>query len=129
VRTGRPAKAATVIDDRSRRRSSDGGGERAPAELPEPIREGKVTDVEAAERALVRKPKIGDTRAPFVPAIPPPGPAVASGTATGGAGDSAGDAKTATSAAAADAVVAEAVAAAAASHAGQATRISTPTSR
>jgi ribonuclease E len=73
--------------------SSDGGGEQ-PSELPEPIREGKVTDVEAAERALVRKPKIGDTRAPFVPAMPPPGPAVAkTGTATGGAGDSAGDAK------------------------------------
>jgi ribonuclease E len=46
-------------------------------ELPERIREGRVTDVEAAERSLVKKPKIGDTRAaPFVPAIPPPGPAV-----------------------------------------------------
>jgi ribonuclease E len=47
-----------------------------PDELPEPIREGRVTDPEAAEKALVRKPKIGDTRAPFVPAMPPPGPAV-----------------------------------------------------
>ena len=42
-------------------------------ELPEPIREGKVQDVDAAEKALVRKPRIGDTReAPFVPAMPPP---------------------------------------------------------
>jgi ribonuclease E len=50
----------------------------AGVELPEPIREGRVTDLEAADKALVRKPKIGDTKpAPFVPAMPPPGPAVA----------------------------------------------------
>ena len=47
-----------------------------PDELPEPIREGRVSDPEAADKALVRKPKVGDTRAPFVPAMPPPGPAV-----------------------------------------------------
>jgi ribonuclease E len=54
----------------------DGGGI-APDELPEPIREGRVTDIDAADKALVRKPKIGDTKAPFVPAMPPPGPAIA----------------------------------------------------
>ena len=54
-----------------------------PDELPEPIREGRVTDPEAADKALVRKPKIGDTRAPFVPAMPPPGPAVVGKAATG----------------------------------------------
>nr|MDJ0771277.1 ribonuclease E/G [Ilumatobacter sp.] len=54
---------------------SDDG--RSPEELPERIREGKVQDLEAAEQALVRKPKIGDTREPpFVPTKPPPGPAV-----------------------------------------------------
>jgi ribonuclease E len=56
---------------------SDGGSDgpdRSPDELPEPIREGKVQDPEAAERALVRKPQIGDTRpAPFTPSTPPPG--------------------------------------------------------
>jgi hypothetical protein len=57
--------------------AGDAGGS-APDELPEPMREGRVNDVEAADKALVRKPKIGDTRsAPFVPAMPPPGPAVA----------------------------------------------------
>jgi ribonuclease E len=64
-----------------------------PDELPEPMREGRVTDAEAADKALVRKPKVGDTRAPFVPAMPPPGPAVVnkpaaspSGTAKSGGG-------------------------------------------
>ena len=46
-----------------------------PDELPEPMREGRVSDPEAADKALVRKPKVGDIRAPFVPAMPPPGPA------------------------------------------------------
>jgi ribonuclease E len=49
---------------------------RDPDELPEPIGEGKVTDPAVAERALVRKPQIGDTR-PLVPTKPPPGKAVA----------------------------------------------------
>lgn len=39
------------------------------------MREGRVQDVDAAEKSLVRKPKIGDTRAPLVPTVPPPGPA------------------------------------------------------
>jgi ribonuclease E len=81
--------------NKRRRRGSRGGQNRKrpdaapgatdPEELPEPIREGRVTDAEAADKALVRKPKIGDTRAPFVPSIPPPGPAVAkTSTATPG---------------------------------------------
>ena len=39
-----------------------------PDELPEPMREGRVMSVEAADKALVRKPQIGDTR----PAPPTP---------------------------------------------------------
>jgi ribonuclease E len=54
------------------------GGE-APDELPEPMREGRVQDVDAAEKSLVRKPQIGDTRAPLVPHVPPPGPARSGG--------------------------------------------------
>jgi ribonuclease E len=49
-----------------------GGNARDPEELPEPISEGKVKDAAVAERALVRKPQIGDTR-PLVPTKPPPG--------------------------------------------------------
>ena len=41
-------------------------------ELPEPMSEGRPS-VEAAERALVRRPKIGDTMP--IPTSPPPGPA------------------------------------------------------
>ena len=33
-----------------------------PQELPDPPQEGRIVDVETAERALVRKPQIGDTR-------------------------------------------------------------------
>jgi ribonuclease E len=56
------ASAAAEIDDRN------------DIELPEPIREGRPS-VEAAERALVRKPRIGDTMP--MPTSPPPGPASA----------------------------------------------------
>jgi ribonuclease E len=45
-------------------------------ELPDRLSEGRAAP-EAAERALVRRPQIGDTRpAPAVPSVPPPGPAV-----------------------------------------------------
>lgn len=75
--------------------TADGASNSAdPDELPEPIREGRVTDPEAADKSLVRKPKIGDTRAPFVPAIPPPGPAVV-GKSTAGAGNGTPAAKSA----------------------------------
>jgi ribonuclease E len=61
-----------------RRRKPEASAAEAPAgadpdapELPEPMREGRVS-AEAAERALVRKPQIGDTRpAPPSPAPPP----------------------------------------------------------
>ena len=75
--------------------TADGESDSAdPDELPEPIREGRVTDPEAADKSLVRKPKIGDTRAPFVPAMPPPGPAVV-GKSTTGAGNGTPAAKSA----------------------------------
>ncbi len=57
------------------------GGGTQPEELPEPMREGRVQDVAAAEKSLVRKPQIGDTRTPLVPSVPPPGPARAAGDA------------------------------------------------
>ncbi|MEO1055595.1 MAG: Rne/Rng family ribonuclease [Actinomycetota bacterium] len=51
---------------------SDGGNDRNDIEIPERIREGKPSR-DAAEKALVRKPQIGDTMP--VPSAPPPGPA------------------------------------------------------
>ena len=54
-------------------------------ELPEPMREGRPS-AEAAEKALVRKPRIGDTMP--IPTSPPPGPA--SGTAQSEEGERAG---------------------------------------
>jgi ribonuclease E len=55
-------------EDSSPSEGADGGE----VELPEPMREGRPSP-EAAERALVRKPKIGDTMP--MPTTPPPGPA------------------------------------------------------
>ncbi len=53
--------------------SADATGEvlesRDPDELPEPIRQGRVTDLAAANASLVRKPQIGDTR-PAPPVAP-----------------------------------------------------------
>ncbi len=85
---------ATPRDPAKRRRGTRGGQRRRPAsadagepaqtedgidgeldddfELPEPMSEGRPS-VEAAERALVRRPKIGDTMP--IPTSPPPGPA------------------------------------------------------
>jgi ribonuclease E len=74
-----------------------GSGDGAPAgeaddrndiELPEPMSEGRPS-AEAAERALVRKPRIGDTMP--MPTSPPPGPA--SATTSGDAGRSDGEPK------------------------------------
>ncbi len=45
-------------------------------ELPERIAEGRPS-AEAAEKALVRRPKIGDTMP--IPSVPPPGPATPAG--------------------------------------------------
>ncbi len=53
-----PAAATSAADD---------------VEMPEPMSEGRPS-VEAAERALVRRPQIGDTMP--IPTSPPPGPAV-----------------------------------------------------
>src|SRR6476660_1670062 len=89
--------AGTAAAAKRRRRGSRGGQNRKrpedgadgidesaqPDELPEPMREGRVSDPAAAEKALVRKPKVGDTRAPFVPAMPPPGPALVGKPASG----------------------------------------------
>ena len=49
--------------------------ERNDVELPEKISEGRPS-AEAGEKALVKRPKIGDTMP--VPSVPPPGPAVSS---------------------------------------------------
>jgi ribonuclease E len=51
-----PKKATTLPTD-----------DALPEELPDLPKEGKVLSVDAAERALVRKPKIGDTRPAPVP--------------------------------------------------------------
>jgi ribonuclease E len=59
-------------------RADDGRavGGRNDVELPEPMREGRAS-AEAAEKALVRKPRIGDTMP--IPTSPPPGPARVAG--------------------------------------------------
>jgi ribonuclease E len=55
-------------------------------ELPEPMSEGRPS-AEAAERALVRKPRIGDTMPMPMPTSPPPGPASATTSGDGGSSD------------------------------------------
>ena len=51
-------------------RAVDDADDRNDVELPEPMREGRPS-AEAAEKALVRKPRIGDTMP--IPSSPPPG--------------------------------------------------------
>lgn len=63
--------------------TADGGDDRNDVELPKPIKEGRPS-AEAAEKALVRKPRIGDTMP--MPTAPPPGPS--SGKAPAGDGES-----------------------------------------
>ncbi len=60
-----------------------GGDDRNDVELPEKMSEGRPS-AEASERALVRKPKIGDTMP--VPSAPPPGPARSNDDASPGGG-------------------------------------------
>ena len=60
---------------------------RNPAELPEPIREGRVLDPEVAERVLVGRPKIGDS---IPPSMLPGAPVAAPEDRTPGAGTSGG---------------------------------------
>ena len=62
----------TARDPRSSDAPDDAADERNDVELPEPMREGRPS-AEAAEKALVRKPRIGDTMP--IPSSPPPGPA------------------------------------------------------
>jgi ribonuclease E len=61
--TGQGGEAAegTPANGGGRSASAPGQG-RNPQELPDPPREGKVSDQAVAEQALVRKPQIGDTR-------------------------------------------------------------------
>jgi ribonuclease E len=60
------------VDDVDDVNDIDDADERNDVELPEPMSEGRAS-AEAAERALVRKPQIGDTMP--IPSSPPPGPA------------------------------------------------------
>ncbi|MDW3213407.1 MAG: Rne/Rng family ribonuclease [Ilumatobacteraceae bacterium] len=88
---GRKKAAPSGDDNRNAGDSNDAGSAddgRDPEELPEPISEGKVKDAAVAERALVRKPQIGDTR-PLVPSKPPPGRATSNDGdgANGGSGE------------------------------------------
>jgi ribonuclease E len=66
--------------------------ERNDVELPKPLSEGRPS-AEAAEKALVRKPRIGDTMP--IPPTPPPGPATPAGDSTavakGGSGAKSGE--------------------------------------
>ena len=89
----KPSGQGGATDDAGSDTSDPSGDDRTPAELPEPIREGRVQDRDAAEQSLVRKPQVGDVKpSPFKPAVPPPGPAnpTADGGAGGGAGGSGG---------------------------------------
>ena len=62
-------------DDALSAAQSSDDDDRNDVELPEPMSEGRASP-EAAEKALVRKPRIGDTMP--IPTSPPPGPARAS---------------------------------------------------
>ena len=73
----KPAGSESSGPGADRQQSEESSSRQDPEELPEPMGEGTVRDPEVAERALVRRPQIGDTRAPLVPSKPPPGPAVA----------------------------------------------------
>ena len=60
------------------------GGTPNPEELPEPMREGRVSDPEVAERVLVRRPQIGDRIPPDM--VPPSRPGPDRGAPGGGSG-------------------------------------------
>jgi ribonuclease E len=79
--SGLDSASATAAEDDAIDRHDD----RNDVELPEPMREGRPS-AEAAERALVRKPRIGDTMP--MPTTPPPGPARPAGGGTGAGEDS-----------------------------------------
>ena len=78
-----PSDGESSTAGQKRRRGSRGGQNkkkpvlgddgRNPEELPESLREGRPQSSEAAEKALVKRPQIGDTMP--MPSVPPPGPA------------------------------------------------------
>jgi ribonuclease E len=70
-----PSRLAARSSGRSKT-ADDSTSSSDDVELPERMNEGRASR-EAAEKALVRRPKIGDTMP--VPTAPPPGPAVAPG--------------------------------------------------
>ena len=71
-----PARQTPAPDrERPSGRESNQDDDRNDVEMPKPISEGRPS-VEASEKALVRKPKIGDTMP--IPTTPPPGPAAPS---------------------------------------------------
>jgi len=71
-----PARETPAPDrERPSGRESNQDDDRNDVEMPKPISEGRPS-VEASEKALVRKPKIGDTMP--IPTTPPPGPAAPS---------------------------------------------------
>ncbi len=70
---GSKAESGETAADAASPEPGADAGDAQDVELPERISEGRVSP-EAAERALVRRPKIGDTMP--VPTTPPPGPAV-----------------------------------------------------
>jgi len=79
-----PSTGAVDHDDAM----ASGDDDRNDVELPEPMSEGRPS-AEAAEKALVRRPKIGDTMP--IPTKPPPGPATVA--KSGGQGGGASDAR------------------------------------
>ena len=85
---GSSGQSEEVDDDRDDRDDRDDGNDPNDIELPEPMREGRAS-AEAAERALVRKPRIGDTMP--MPTTPPPGPASAKAPAAADDGRTGGD--------------------------------------
>lgn len=64
--------AGSVAQQTSSDEGSDTSEKQSEVEMPKPISEGRPS-VEASEKALVRRPQIGDTMP--VPTEPPPGPA------------------------------------------------------
>jgi ribonuclease E len=80
---GQSGETPGADDDAQSSDNDDPDTDRNDVELPEPMSEGRAS-AEAAEKALVRKPRIGDTMP--IPTSPPPGPAQASGDAGTGSG-------------------------------------------
>jgi ribonuclease E len=90
----RPAASADSAGEESAAEAgSAGSDDRNDIEMPEPISEGRPS-AEASEKALVRRPKIGDTMP--VPNEPPPGPAVHPSDGESQSGDSKDDSRSST---------------------------------